>query len=129
MNYLRLVIADRRFKGVLRYSVFRQTTDYDLATIIAIAKSIHWHEPEEPYTTNIYIDGLAKAKRPEYSRELRGLGVPTHKLRGVIKDENNALIRLADSLAGFIRDALTGGNEELQTLLKRGRRNGVVIEV
>ena len=37
------------------------------------------------------------------------------RYKGVTKDENNALVRLADAVAGFVRDVLDG-NEEAKML-------------
>ena len=40
MRYLRHVFADDRFTEALRYSVFRQTRDFDTATIQAIGSAV-----------------------------------------------------------------------------------------
>ena len=42
-----------------------------------------------------------------FTRVLRGLRIPVRKVRGM-KDESSSLVRLADALAGFIRDSLEG---------------------
>ncbi len=129
IEYLHRIFAEGRLKGSLRYSVFHQTTDYDMATIVAIAKAVHSGKPKTPYTTLIYVDGLSKTKRHEYSRELRKLGIPTRKVQGVAKDENNALTRLADAIAGFVRDVLDGAEGDLQDLYAEAKRKGALIEV
>lgn len=128
LDYLRRVLADPRFRGKLRYSVFEHGKDYDLATIMAIAKAIHWSKLHD-FTSLVYVDGLSKTKRPEYAQQLRRLGIPTQKVRGVMKDENDALIRLADTLAGFIRDALDKGTGEEHAIYTRARRKGILVEV
>ncbi len=51
------------------------------------------------------MDGLSASGISEFSRTLRDLHIQTRKVRGVRKDENNVLIRLADSLCGLVRDA------------------------
>ena len=115
LDYIKLVLSNKHFKEKLRYSVYCDQPAYDLATITGIAKAVHFKEPDE-YTTLIYVDGLSKNKRQEYGSELRKLGVHTRKVQGVNKDENNALIRLADAVAGFVRDVIDGEKGEIQEL-------------
>lgn len=128
MDYLRRVFADSRFKENLRYCIFRNTTGYDQATITAIARAIQSRKPTDSFTTLVYVDGLTKTKKQEYSRELRKLGVPTYKVQGVTKDENNALTRLADAIAGFVRDVLDG-NEDMRPLFEKAKNEDVLLEV
>jgi hypothetical protein len=131
LEYLRLIFADKRFKGCLRYAVFYDT-DYDTNTVTAIAKAVLWNVPDE-YTSLIYVDGLSKTKRAEYMRDLRNeWGVQVRQLRGVAKDENEALVRLADAIAGFVRDILTGSLDalgEAQALYEKGTRSGFLVEL
>jgi hypothetical protein len=129
MDYLRRIFADPRFKGALRYSVFQKPTNYDLATIMGIAKAIQWRKPIEGYTALIWIDGLSKNKRHEYSSELRKLGVFTKKVQGVAKDENNSLTRLADAIAGFVRDVLDGNQGDIKQLFEEARSKEYLIEI
>lgn len=129
MEYITLVFSDKRFKGKLRYEVFRDTKLYDTATIEGIAHAVKWHKPTVQFTTLIYIDGLAKTKRHNYGAMLRHLGVPTRKVQGVPKDENNALIRLADAVAGFMRDISDGATGKIKELYSKGKDAGVLIEV
>jgi len=129
MDYLRRIFADPRFKGNLRYSVFQKPTNYDIATIMAIAKAVQFRKPAEGYTTLVWVDGLSKTKRHEYGSELRKLGVPTSKVQGVAKDENNSLTRLADAIAGFVRDVLDGDRGEIRQLFDEARRREILIEV
>lgn len=128
LNYLKDIFTRRNFRRKLRYSVYRGKTDYDLATIMGIAKAIHLNEPKD-YTTLIYVDGLAKTKRHEYGSELRKLGVPTRKIQGVTKDENNSLTRLADAVAGFIRDVLDGEKGEVKTVFEEAIKIESLVEV
>ena len=45
------------------YSVFRERKDYDLATIVGIARAVNWQKPIQDYTVAVYVDGLTKVKR------------------------------------------------------------------
>jgi len=129
LKYLQRIFSNKLFKGILRYSIFNDTKDYDFATIKCIAKAVQYREPKQKYTTLIYIDGLSKAKRHEYGSRLRRLGVSTHKVQGVAKDENNTLTRLADAIAGFVRDVLDREDVDTQKLFREATRSGVLIEV
>lgn len=129
MRYMRHIIADDRFKRVLRYEVFRNTKDYDSSTIKGIVSAVKWDKPAGPFTTLVYVDGLSKTKRLEYGARLRHMGLPVRRIRGVSRDEADALIRLADSIAGFIRDALDGKSEEIQDLFKKAKKDEMLVEV
>lgn len=129
LDYLKRIFATRHFKDKLRYCVYHHQVNYDMATIMGIAKAVHFKEPQNGYTTLIYIDGLTKNKRHEYGSELRKLGVPTKKVQGVPKDENNALTRLADAIAGFVHDVLDGKDKEAKILFNEAVRSKNLIEV
>ena len=51
----------------------------------------------------MFVDGLSKKLENRISKILRDLGVKIRKVRGV-RDEANAIIRLADSVAGMVRE-------------------------
>ncbi|MGD8457512.1 MAG: DUF3800 domain-containing protein [Anaerolineales bacterium] len=129
MKYMHHIFAEKYFRGRLRFSIFRQNADYDTATVMAITKAVNWKKPQGRYTTLVYVDGLTKTKRREYSIQLRRLGLCLRKIRGITKDENNALTRLADALAGFVRDALENKGSDVQTLFRKAKRKGMIIEV
>lgn len=128
MDYMRRIFSSKIFKGKLRYTVYKEQVNYDMATIMGIAKAVHFKEPKE-YTTLVYVDGLSKNKRQEYGSELRKLGVPTRKVQGVTKDENNSLTRLADAIAGFVRDVLDKEGEDMEKLFKEAIKEESLIEV
>ena len=129
MEYIQAILQNRELRGSLMYSVFRRTRDYDLATILGISKAIHRHGPQEKHAATIYIDALPKSRRRLYSTELRKLGVRTRKVMGVRRDENNPLTRLADALAGFLRDAIQEDSEEAVRLFHQARSKGMLVEV
>jgi hypothetical protein len=129
MQYLRRIFSDDRFKGNLRYSVFRESTDYDAVTIMGIAKAIYWSKPPSKFKSFVYVDGLSRTKRREYSVQLRRLGLRIHQVRGISRDESNALTRLADAIAGFVRDALEANQGDIKTLFQKVKRDNVLIEV
>lgn len=129
LDYIRSIFSLKLFRGKLRYCVYRQQVNYDMATIMGIAKAVHFREPGKDYTTLVYVDGLHKVKRRQYGSELRKLGIHTRKVQGITKDENNALTRLADAIAGFVRDALEKKNKDIQELFDEAIKKESLIEV
>jgi hypothetical protein len=79
---------------------------------------------ETDYKATILIDGLARTQERLVGNQLRQLGVHTKKVRGVKKDENDALIRLADAVCGLVR-AATEGQIAMRALLEQGIQIGV----
>lgn len=80
---------------------------YREITLITIASVITAVKTEETYKASIFIDGLSKHEVLQVGSDLRKIGVRTRKVRGV-KDENEPCIRLADAMAGFIREYFEG---------------------
>lgn len=58
-------------------------------------------------TATVFVDGLVYAERRRFAAGLRKLNVVVHKVQGR-RDESDEFIRLADAIAGFVRDALEG---------------------
>ena len=129
LTYLRLIVANDHFKGVMCYSVSKPVIkpDYDLRTIIGIAKAVQWRKPQLDYTSDIYVDGISETKQTEYANELRKLGVHVRRIHKA-RDESHALIRLADTLAGLARE-VAEGNEESAVLMRQATRKGIITEL
>jgi hypothetical protein len=128
IDYLRRVFATPDLQGRLCYAVFRDTQDYETATIDAIARAVR-HFGSDEYTTSVYIDALSKSKRHVYGALLRKTGIATHKVQGVTKDENNALVRLADAVTGFVRDGLDRESAEIVRMFAEVKNADFLVEV
>ena len=127
--YLRTVIQHAASGNVkLFYNVFRNTTNYDAATIEGIAKSIRALRPTGS-RVYVYIDGLTKTKRGDYKTRLRKSSCPVRKVSGIRKDENEPLIRLADAVAGASRDLLEHRDSELREIFALAFQQGVLVEL
>jgi hypothetical protein len=74
------------------------------------------------------IDGLPRSQQGEIGTRLRRLGIQTKKVRGVREDENDALIRLADALCGFVRTAVEG-HDAMKDLFEWGKQKGYLKEL
>ncbi len=127
--YLRSVMSKASSLGVtLFYSVFRQTTDYNTATIEGIAKSIR--RLRIPGSrVYVYVDGLSKSKCNAYKTRLRRLSCPVKKVSRVAKDENEPLIRLADALAGASSKLIKYQASDLSELFSQAEQDGILVSL
>jgi hypothetical protein len=125
-RYLKLILETKMFGGKLFYSKYRQTTDYVPMTILTAAKAVLAYA-DAKYKVIVLIDGLPKSRQRWFGSQLRRLHISTEKVRGVKKEENNALMRLADAVAGFVRQAET--NIKFHRLLKSALAAKVIKEI
>ena len=128
--YLRTAIQEAASLGVIFcYSVFRQTTDYDRATIEGIARAVHIlrHSTSRMY---VYVDELTKPKCGDYKTRLRRLGCRNVRdVRGIRKRQDDPLIRLADALAGALAKSLKDPDNPLTELLSQAEENGTLVRL
>src|SRR5205823_1033920 len=103
LTYLQNVFRQQKFSFQTYYSVYEESKEYKSATILTIAKAINQMKDFKKKLFTILIDGLSEQDQKYYGSQLRRLGIHPRKVRGVRKDENDALIRLADSICGFVR--------------------------
>lgn len=123
--YMRRVLQEPAFKGKLFISHYTNTKDYLTLTTQSIIWSLRSLTSSTSHVT-VHVDALAYAHYFAVGKHLRRAGVHLDKVRGVRKDENDALIRLADSLAGFVRGAAKG-QKEIKNLFEQGKQTGFFI--
>ena len=105
--FLETIVSHRHeLKGCVYIEHFYQIADYSNAVIEAIARSIE-RSNSLSLEAAVYIDGLSKHMVTVVATGLRRYGVTVGKVKG-LKDEQSALIRLSDAMAGFVRDYLEG---------------------
>lgn len=109
-EYIRAALSvDIKMK--VYYQVFTgKELSYELATVQATANAIGSYcqtEGIENYKATIVIDGLRRSLQNRTGKLLRSLGIRTKSVRGE-RDETNPMIRLADAVAGFVREAHEG---------------------
>jgi hypothetical protein len=73
------------------------------------------------------VDGLSRPERPRFAAGLRKLRLRVHKVRGA-RDQSDEFIRLADAIAGGVRDSLEG-DAIMRPLFEQAGRRGIVREV
>ena len=121
LRYMRFILRDDRFWQALCVCVFDHITkkDFDNATVRGIAWAASLRPPSQPFVVHVYVDGLAKKKRSEYRQKLKSQGVPVGEVKGVPREESSPLTRLADALAGLVRDVVLDKDAEAVELLNR----------
>jgi len=124
--YIRSILGHSGFARALYYSAYQETRSYVDLTIFSVAKAINTHT-SRPYAATVLVDGLRRTEQHRFAGGLRKLRINARKVRG-IDDESDAFIRLADALAGFVRDA-RAGNGQLEPLYAEAIRNKVIREV
>lgn len=124
--YLERIMAARDFAHLVRYSHYTDSRSYVDLTILATAKAI-LDKANRPYQAVVYVDGLRRTERKEFTAGLRKLHVKARLARG-ITDEADEFIRLADAVAGFVRDVLEG-DEEMKRLYTRAVKQGVLTKI
>ena len=105
---------------------FSNTKDYTELTVQTIIQAIST-KASGNYRANIMIDGLNDKERGRISRGLAQRGIRRRKLRGR-RDESSSLLRLADSMAGFIRD-YEEGNRYAQDLYRRFENQRIITKL
>jgi hypothetical protein len=127
MIYMRAALRYTPLHGNLFYFESRNSINYDQETVHTIARVLQ-SGPASDHA-KIYVDALSKTHKNAYGAQLRRVGIHGHKVQGVARDENSALIRLADALAGFVRDALENKYPETTELFRAAVEKGVIREV
>ncbi|MEK7572042.1 MAG: DUF3800 domain-containing protein [Patescibacteria group bacterium] len=125
--YLERIITNKLFKHKIFYSLSKETKAYKELTLISIASAITAAKDTEEYKASIFIDGLYKSEIPKMGAGLRKIGIHTEKVRG-IKDEADAIIRLADTISGLMREDYQGV-DYAKKLSLLGRKNKTLLQV
>lgn len=124
--YIRQVLETSIFAGKLAFAVNNSGSDYDTMTAWAIARAVTHISSEKAKV--MIVDGLPKERYRYYGKLIRGYGVRIERVKGVKKDENDSMIRLADAMCGFVR-AAGEGHPEAKNLLIQAIANGVIIDL
>ncbi len=125
-EYLLYISRIKELKGSIFYSTYQDTKEYISLTSLTVAKSILAKE-ESNYTATIIIDGLKDKEREEVRKELKKLKISYRKIRGM-KDEQDAILRLADCIAGFLRDYVED-QSYTKPIFKKFKQANIIIEV
>ena len=124
--YLQSVFQLGELTGCIYYARYHDTRAYVDLMILSTAKALHAQGTEVPEAT-VIVDGLSRPERPRFAAGLRKLRIRVHKVRGA-RDQSDELIRLADAIAGGVRDSLEG-DAIMRPLFAQAERRGVVREI
>jgi len=123
--YIEAVLALPSLHGRLLYAEYSGSTDYEAQTIDAIARGIlRQARGRAAYRVSVFLDALGRERRKVVGAALRSRGIRVEKVRG-LRDEADEFIRVADALAGFVRDALEG-QEPWKELYEKALHRGVL---
>ena len=125
-KYIEFIIADKDFVDSIFYSRYSDTRAYIDLTILTTAKAL-LDKAEPPYETTIFVDGLKKTERYRFAAGLRKLKIKVRKVRG-IREQSDEFIRLADAVAGFVRDSLEG-DQIMEPLYQKAEQNKVIRKI
>lgn len=132
-NYIETILNQRKYSLKTYYSFYKNTKEYKTLTIITIFKAVQSIDNFKSHKFIIFVDALGEKDRRFYGSELHKMGIPSRQVKGVRRDESNALIRLADSVCGFIRDVIEEEpktkDEKLAQLYKKAMKEDILIEV
>lgn len=136
IDYLRDILQVKQLSGSIFYATYRGQTNYISLIAQTIIKVIlRWlsavtNPPVKAYgdyQATIIIDGINEAEQKLVSRLLKESHIRYNKVRGP-KDESTALLRLADAMAGFLRD-YHEGNGYTDKLYRTFQRQEFIFEV
>lgn len=85
---------------------YEASDEYEALTTLTIAQAVNIVARAD-YRVTIVIDGLSAASRQRVTRDLRKLKITYDKVVGG-REQSSALLRLADALAGLMRDFWEG---------------------
>lgn len=124
LNYIGRILHEPAFIGCLFFALFHDTKNYQAATVETITRALACIDSPASGAT-VFIDALPKSNQQKIALDLRRMGTGVNKVRGIRRDENDSLIRLADSLCGLARMA-HAGNDDMQELLDWAIRSGAI---
>ena len=123
-SYIRELLQQPALKGKLRYCMFRKASDYVSLTLKTIARVLSQETRSDDYKVTVLVDGLPPNACSKYTRYLRSIGIRIKKVRGVRREENDALTRLVDAVCGLVR-AADENKDPFTGLLREGLERGV----
>lgn len=124
-DYMGRIIESKKFTGLVYLSHYKKAEIYIDLTILATAKAVLDHV-QQPYQLRVYVDGLTAADQLKFTAGLRKLHVKTRLVKGM-RDESDEFIRLADAMAGFVRDGI-GNDKVMKPLYKKALKNGTIFK-
>lgn len=124
-KYLEEILKLPELRQAIFYSVYENTKAFSSLTSLTIAKAILAKENKN-YTATVIIDGLNDKEREKVGNDLKKLKIKYRKIRGM-KDEKSIFLRLADAMAGFLRE-VKEKESYTKPFMKKLTDAGIVLE-
>ncbi len=127
-DYMRRILRLAELHGRLFYM------QHDLAGVrvssyaLTVARALIAHSDPAKYKAVIFLDGLQENQVKQVGVMIRTLDITTEKVKNARSEESSELMRLADALCGFVRDALED-KAPFNEMLKQAKQNGFIREV
>ncbi|GAB4578828.1 MAG: hypothetical protein Fur0022_15650 [Anaerolineales bacterium] len=125
--YIQQLVDTPVFVGKIYFAIFRSGQDYLSFTVQTIARTLQTMQIED-YRAVTLIDALPHGLERAVGALLRPQNIRSEKVRGVRKDENDPLIRLADGVCGWIRSALEE-QKPMKMLYQKALQRGLISNV
>jgi len=129
--YLKLLQEKKQLQRRIFYSEYINTIEYEKLTALTIKNAIEEYIFQNniyEYKTTVIIDGLNQKVGERIAVALRNEGIKTRKVKGE-KDENSALLRLTDALAGSIREAKEPRSIKTKNCISPLFKENILIEI
>ncbi len=131
-DFLQKALTKNRFKNSIFFKVFNNTKEYENLTALAIIAGIKAYLSINnigKYKMTIIIDALKGKQQLVLGPKLRDEGIRTEKIKGA-RDDTNALVRLADTVVGLIREGEQGKHIKVyRKLRKKLEQDGILTEL
>ncbi len=118
------------FKSKIFFSIYEHTGTgaFEQLTVLTIAQAVNRYREKhgvgDDYRVSITIDGLKLPEGARVGKSLRDLGIRPRKVRGG-RDESEPILRLADRIAGLVRESHEG-REAYMVIQKQLERRGII---
>lgn len=126
-QYLQSILNVRGLHQSIFYSVYKSSKEYTRLTALSVAKAILVKVGRsKDYKARVFIDGLKGKEEDTARREIKKFGIRYERIRG-LTHRKSVLIRLADAMAGFLRD-YHGGQEYSKRLFNKFKKLEMVVQ-
>ena len=128
LAYLTGVLSVDSLRENLFYACYQDRKDYGHLTTLTIAQAVLYKVKEkEDYQVIVYVHKANKEERKRISAGLGRENIKKKRVRGM-REGSSALIRLADALAGFLRD-YEEGQTYTRDLFRRFSNRHLIVKV
>ncbi len=130
LEFIDIALAADELKKRIYYRVANNTRQYNnimIETIVSAVQAYLYNNTIKHYKLTVVIDGLNDKSALIIGPKLRQKGLRTEKIKGE-RDETNSLLRLADAIAGLLRES-TEGHKKYVKIKQKLENNDMLTEI